>query len=200
MIHLPQLKQLRKEPELESFSTFYFQNSGLSIPDAYLKAASNRVFSIQLNGQMIGGYILGKGARLRTLEIFSSPSIREKLYQSLGDTSDYTEITCFWIKSSVRENTNINTFIWLSLAFSLLIHGAPQILFGTCSAPLARLYGVTSKSVRIHEDRMNGKRTFIFRSKRNVSLWGFLEIIRFKWKRTRRIKRKKLLRQLKLAA
>ncbi|MCB0628601.1 MAG: hypothetical protein R2824_04450 [Saprospiraceae bacterium] len=81
-----------------------------------------------------------------------------------------------------------NTYVWLALAYCLRRFGTPKILFGTCSSSLARLYGVTPKSVLIHRDRMNGKRTYIFRSERSVSLQGFMEILRFKLSRTAKIR------------
>ncbi len=191
MIYLPSLKRLQQKGPLDQFAQTYLQCAGLPIPSSYLYDPDNRVYAIYYRQQMIGGFILGQGQSMRTLEVFAQATAREGLYQQLGAISDFTEITCFWISPETRNNTALNTFIWLSLAYSLNRFGTPKILFGTCSASLARLYGVTSKSQLLHRDFVEGKQTFVFQSERKVSLQGFLEILRYKLLRTVRIKRRR---------
>lgn len=191
MISIPFLKRLENKTQLKEYSAMYLRCSGLPIPERYLQNPNNRVYAIQYNNEMIGGFILGKGQSLRTLEVFARPEDRLRLYESLGETSEFTEITCFWIAPKYRKHTSLNTFTWLSLAYTLRRFSNPKILFGTCSASLARLYGVTPKSQLIHKDFVNGKRTFIFQSERKVSVKGFLEILRFKFNRTAKIHRKR---------
>jgi len=187
MYNIPQIKRLQSQNDLQQYASIYCECSGLPVPMEYLSSASNRVYGVFLKKKMIGGFILGRGSSMRTLEVFAQPEARLKLYQSIGPVTDFTEITCFWIAADLRKNTALNTFVWLALAFCLRRFGTPRILFGTCSSSLARLYGVTPKSVLIHRDRMNGKRTYIFQSERSVSLQGFMEILRFKLSRTARI-------------
>ena len=138
---------------------------------------------------MVGGFILGKGKILRTLEVFAQGISRSNLYNNIGEVENHTEITCFWISPQFRRNNLLNNFVWLSLAFLLKCFANEKILFGTCSASLAKLYGITPKSKLIHKDVINGKRTFIFQSERRTSLQGFWEILRYKWARQARIRR-----------
>jgi hypothetical protein len=189
MIALPKIKKLKSQSLLQTYGHTYFECSGLSVPQSYLQQPGNRVYAIYLNKQMIGGFILGSGASLRTLEVFARPEAASQLKQQMGPAGDFTEITCFWIAPEFRHHTQLNTFIWLALAFCLKRFGNKKILFGTCSAPLARLYGVTEKSVLIHQDEVMGRRTFIFQSNRSESLRGFLEIIRYKLKRSALIRK-----------
>lgn len=200
MLKIPQLKRLKNQTCLEEYATTYFQCSGLPVPIEYISSPDNRVYGIFLRGEMIGGFILGKGDSMRTLEVFAQPAARFELYRSIGPVSDFTEITCFWIAPAHRQNTALNTYVWLALAFCLRRFGTPKILFGTCSSSLARLYGITPKSELIHLDRVNGKRTYIFQSERAVSLQGFLEILRFKWSRTTRIRKHKQARPVRKAS
>lgn len=196
MITLPTLSRLESQASLDSYAATYFQSSGLPIPEDYLINQNNRVYGIFLKRQLIGGFILGKGDELRTLEVFANGEAREQLYEMLGDVRSFTEITCFWIDPAFRQHTQINNFIWVALAFVLKRFGEKNILFGTCSSSLARLYGITPKSRLIHRDNINGKRTFIFQSKRSNSNIGFWEILRYKWKRTAEIKRHRRVHRL----
>ncbi len=191
-IRIPALKKLTNPAELSQYGATYFQCSGLPIPPAYLQSTSNRVYGIYYNRQMIGGFILGKGATLRTLEVFAQPDARQRLYQELGVTSECTEITCFWIAPQFRRNTMLNTFVWLCLGFTLSRFGAPNVIFGTCSASLAKLYSTTPKAILIHQDRMNGKNTFIFRGDRQVSVRAFADILRHKWARLIQIQSRRI--------
>ncbi len=200
MINIPYFKRLAKKTQLDQYGKAYFKCSGLPVPNEYLHNPANRVYAVYFRRQMIGGFILGKGQALRTLEVFAQTDARTGLYNSIGNVESFTEITCFWIGSQFRRNTSLNTFIWLSLAFLLRRFANEKILFGTCSTSLARLYGITPKSKLIHRDEVNGKRTFIFQSERRVSLQGFLEILRYKWARQARIRRKRLPAVLRRAA
>jgi hypothetical protein len=191
MLHIPQIKRLQSQNDLQHYADTYFDCSGLPVPTEYISSPGNRVCGVLIKKRMIGGFILGQGTSMRTLEVFAQTEARLKLYQSIGPVSDFTEITCFWMDPAYRKNTALNTFTWLALAFCLRRFGTPKILFGTCSSSLARLYGVTPKSELIHRDRINGKRTYIFQSERSVSVQGFLEILRFKLSRTVRIRKQK---------
>ena len=149
---------------------------------------------------MLGGFILGHGASLRTLEVFAQDNARDHLNKDLGDLRDFTEITCFWINPKHRINTGFNTFIWLSLAYCLKRFGAAKILFGTCSTSLAKLYGVTPKSKLIHQDLIKDRNTYIFQSERKTCLQRFFEILRFKFSRTAKIRRQRQRKALRRSA
>ncbi|MEZ4777385.1 MAG: hypothetical protein R3D00_29680 [Bacteroidia bacterium] len=188
LISIPHLKKLTRQDDLTQYGEIYFRCSGLQVPEAYLSGSGNRVYGIYYQKQMIGGFILGKGETLRTLEVFANPDAREQLYHELGAIGDCTEITCFWIAPKVRRNTALNTFVWMCLGFSLRWYGAKNIVFGTCSASLARLYSSTPRSVLIHRDMVNDRKTFIFRGDRHMCLHAFMEILSYKWARLTQIR------------
>lgn len=200
MFQIPQLKRLQSQTSLQQYAAIYFQCSGLPVPIEYMSSPDNMVYGVFLKGEIIGGFILGKGNSMRTLEVFAQPAARFKLYQSIGPVRDFTEITCFWIAPAHRKNIAINSYIWIRLALCLRRFGTSKILFGTCSSSLACLYGVTPKSELIHQDQVNGKRTYIFQSERSVSLQGFMEVLRFKWSRVARIRRHRQTRLVPQAA
>lgn len=200
MFRVPQIKRLQSRNDLQQYASTYFDCSGLPVPAEYISSPGNRVYGVFFKKKMIGGFILGQGTSMRTLEVFAQAEARLNLYRSIGPVSDFTEITCFWIDPAYRKNTVLNTYTWLALAFCLRRFGTPKILFGTCSSSLARLYGVTPKSELIHRDRINGKRTYIFQSERSVSLQGFIEILRFKLSRTARIRKQRQANPLRNAS
>ena len=187
MITIPSLKRLKSQTQLDYYSETYLKCSGLPIPQVYINNPDNRVYGIFYNNKMIGGFILGKGQTLRTLEVFAQPDARRRLYDSVGEIHECTEITCFWIDPKFRKNPYLNTYTWICLAIMLKCVGNKKVIFGTCSASLAKLYSTTSKSVLIHKDVVNGKPTFIFRGDQQVSLIGFFEVLRHKWSRMARV-------------
>ncbi|MEM1217883.1 MAG: hypothetical protein AAGH79_03190 [Bacteroidota bacterium] len=191
MKKVPHLKQVKQAKELEQYSQTYEQYAGLPIPTTYLNNPHNRIFACYHQNKMIGGFILGQGERLRTVEVFAEEKARGPLYQRFAPIHTYTEITCFWMSPTIRKHTLLNTFVWLALTYCMQRYSNAHILFGTCSTPLARLYGITEKSRLIHQDVMEGKRTYIFESAKKESLLGFLEILRYKLKRSFRIQKGK---------
>ncbi len=190
-ISIPRLKKLTDPDQLNRYGETYFQCSGLAVPSEYLNSGSNRVYGIFYKKEMMGGFILGSGKTLRTLEVFAQPPARQRLYERLGEMGDFTEITCFWIARQFRKNVWLNTFVWLCLGFTLRRFGSPKVIFGTCSASLARLYSVSKKVQLVHEDFVNGKRTFIYWGGMESCAHVFREIIAFKLGRTLKIQRER---------
>lgn len=183
MFLLPNCKQLTTANELQAYATAYQQCSGLAVPLAYLQSASNHVFGIYLRQQLIGGFVLGNGPQYRTIELFANEHEHKLLYQQQNEAGPATEICCFWIARNYRRHTRINYFCWASMSLLLWRFGQTELLFGTCSRSLARLYATTEKSVLVHTDRVNQKATFIFRAKQRHALKGIFEIICHKMKR-----------------
>jgi len=62
-----QFKKLDTITELELFLKINEKNSGLAAPLVYLK--SSKVFTLFSSGRMIGGFVLGEGSNLRTVEL-----------------------------------------------------------------------------------------------------------------------------------
>jgi len=184
MFSLPQLTQIKGEKNLQEFANIYFKCSSLPIPDTYLYNPKNRIFGIYWKKELIGGFILGNCSEFRTIDVFAKTESQEMIYNNLDSSSNYTEITCFWIKRNFRRKTSLNFFTWLSMAYALKKYGTKYFLFGTCSRSLARLYGTTEKSILLHRDFINKKPTFIFWAKRQGCISGILEIVLFKLKRT----------------
>ncbi len=189
-MYLPVLRQLMTKASRTIFSEIYTKASGLPIPDSYLYDEKNRVFGIYKKEELIGGFILGQGENLRTIELFATQDKHEGLYQALEEKGAFTEICCFWIKRKVRTKTSLNFFIWLSMAYALKRYGSPCIIFGTCSRSLAHLYSVTSKVNFLNEDFIKRKPTFIFWAKYSHAFSGIAEIVFYKLKRTLRIVKK----------
>ncbi len=183
MNFFPTLKQITAKDILNAYSNMYFKCSGLPIPEEYMTNELNRVFAIYWRSKLIGGFILGRDTKFRTIEFFAKPEKQESVINKLEELTKYTEITCFWIARKYRTNTFLNIFVWLSMTYALRMYGTQYFLFGTCSRSLARLYGQTSKSIQIHRDRINNKATFIFKAHRSTCVTGMLEIIGHKIKR-----------------
>lgn len=181
MLHLPKFRKLSTIQELEFYAETYEQCSGLPVPMTYLEA--NQVFGIYLQGKMVGGFILGSGEQLRTIEFFAAPEIHEQLYTRMETPDSYTEICCFWIDRTYRRKTSINYFIWVSMAYALKKYGSKNIIFGTCSPRLAALYSATPRSVFLHSDFIKNKQTFIFIAKKKGCIGGILQIVYHKLKR-----------------
>lgn len=177
MLALPRLLQLKNSNDLRAFSQQYAACSGLPIPDDYLFAATSRVFGFYLRNQLIGGFILGSGEELRTITLFAQPENQAEVYNKIGSNQPYTEICCLWIAHAYRKNTWINTCNWISLAAAVNKYALPNILFGTCSAGLARLYATSKKAKMVSRDRVNRRRTYVFRAEKRHSLVGFANII-----------------------
>ena len=190
MFSTPTFKRITTTIDLQDFSTNYCNASGLPIPDSYLHNPDNYVFGIYYRKQLIGGFILGNCTEFRTIDFFARKSNQERVVQELGQLEEYTEICCFYIDREFRTKTRFNFFVWLTMTYALKRYGKNNFLFGTCSRSLARLYAQTPKSVPVHRDLINQKATFIFKAKRSHCISGMLEIIAYKFKRTKRLKRK----------
>ncbi|MEL7123517.1 MAG: hypothetical protein AAFO07_29010 [Bacteroidota bacterium] len=182
----PKFKKLSDAQVLGYYASTYEKNSGLAVPMDYLK--NNHVFGIHYQGKMIGGFILGSGGHLRTIEFFAAKEKHEALYQQMDSVDTYTEICCFWIDKAFRKRTFINYFTWVAMAYSLKKWGTKNIIFGTNSIRLAALYATTPKSIPLHKDKVNKKRTFIFVAKKKGSMKGILEIVYHKFVRLIKVK------------
>ncbi len=181
MLHFPKFRKLSTTQALDFYANTYEKCSGLPVPMAYLE--SNHVFGIYLGNKMIGGFILGSGEQLRTIEFFAAPEVHEKLYAQMEAPNSYTEICCFWIDRAYRRKTSINYFTWVSMAYALKKYGTEHIIFGTCSRRLAALYSATPRSVFLHSDFIKNKQTFIFVARKKGCVSGILQIVYHKLKR-----------------
>lgn len=185
MLHLPKFSRIDRSSELDMFSAAYKQCSGFNVPRDYYE--NNQVFSIQWKGRMIGGFVLGSGEKLRTLEVFSGPENREGLYEQVRRSEKFTEMCCFWIDPSFRKKTWINFFVWGCVAYALQVYGNPQLIFGTNSVRLAALYSAAPKARLIHIDFLNQKQTFVFTGPRKKCLQGITGILLYKIRRLLKI-------------
>ncbi len=182
MSYVPSFRRLQQTHELDTFATTYARCSGFNVPRAYYEA--NRVFGIHWKGNMIGGFVLGTGSTLRTLEVFSADEHREALYQQVQQSAvPHTEMCCFWINPTCRSKTWLNFFVWLCVAYSLRVYGTEQLIFGTNSTRLAALYSAASNSQLLHADYLNHKQTYIFTGPRKHCLLGVAQILYYKTKR-----------------
>lgn len=184
MFTIPSFNILRSTNSRNQYAELYEQSSGLPIPQNYLHDPANRVFGIVRDRELVGGFILGEGAELRTVKVFAACADQAAINSMTGSVGERTEITCFWISAAVRKETLLNRFIWISMAYALTRYSKSTIVFGTCSRGLARLYATSQRSILLNRDRVNGKPAFIFRAQKRDAVAGFCNILTFKssWK------------------
>jgi hypothetical protein len=185
MLHFPSFRRIQNAHETDIFANTYTQCSGFNVPRSYYE--SNQVFGIYWKGCMIGGFVLGSGTTLRTLEVFAGDGHRAALYQHVQKSEAHTEMCCFWIDPVCRKKTGLNFFVWLCVAYALRTYGTSRLIFGTNSIRLAALYGAASKSELLHRDVLNQKQTFIFSGPRKYCLLGVAQILWYKAKRAIKI-------------
>lgn len=94
---------LTNPQDIDTFSREYARCSGFVVQRDYYE--TNRVFAVCWKGRMIGGFVLGAGKTLRTLEVFSGSESRERLYEQLRQPGSPTEMCCFWIDPGCRKMT-----------------------------------------------------------------------------------------------
>ncbi len=189
MLTIPAFKVIYTAREIDVFAAAYLQCSGFNVPRDYFE--NNQVFSISWHNQMIGGFVLGAGKTLRTLEVFVGNESREALYEDIQQAAEHTEMCCFWIEPAFRKKTWINLFVWLCVAYALQTFGTTQLIFGTNSVRLAALYSATPKCRLIHADYINNKQTFVFTGPRRHCLLGVGQILIYKFKRLAKISGKR---------
>lgn len=181
MLHFPSFRKINTAGDLDLFATAYFQCSGFNVHRDYYE--SNQIFGVWWQGRLIGGFVLGAGERLRTLEVFAGNQQRDALYRHVQQSEQHTEMCCFWMDPTFHKKTWLNFFVWLCVAYALQAYGTPQLIFGTNSARLAALYGATPKCRLLHSDFVNQKQTFIFTGPRKDCLLGVAQILYYKIKR-----------------
>ena len=185
MLHFPKFTRIHNSSEIDDFATHYFQCSGFKVNRDYFE--TNQVFAIYYQGNMVGGFVLGAGTTLRTLEVFAGDAHRDALYQQVQNAAAHTEMCCFWMTPDIRKKTRLNFFVWLCVAYALWAYGTPQLIFGTNSVRLAALYSATPKCRLLHGDYLNHKQTFIFTGPRKDCLIGVAQILYYKMKRLAKI-------------
>ncbi len=185
MMNFPAFRKINAETQLSAFAANYSRCSGFVVPSEYY--TSNQVFAVYWKGHIVGGFVLGTGARLRTLEVFAGNEARPGLYNHVRQSESHTEICCFWMDPAFHKKTWLNFFVWCCVGYALWAFGTPQLIFGTNSARLAALYGATPKCRMVHSDVVNHKQTFIFSGPRRDCLTGVAQILWYKCRRLIRI-------------
>jgi hypothetical protein len=178
---IPTFRKITNPTELGVFAATYTDCSGFTVNRDYYE--SNQVFAVFWQGSMVGGFVLGAGERLRTLEVFAGQESRDDLYRHVKQARPHTEMCCFWMDPTFHKKTWLNFFVWLCVGYALRVFGTPQLIFGTNSARLAALYSATPKCHLLHADYINQKRTFIFTGPRRDCLVGVAQILKYKIKR-----------------
>ena len=181
MIHLPKFRKITTAPELDLFATTYTRCSGFHVNPEYYDA--NQVFAVWYQDIMVGGFVLGSGQELRTLEVFAQKQGRVALYEHVQHSVSHTEMCCFWMDPAFHKKTWLNFFVWICVAYALQVFGTPQLIFGTNSGRLAALYSAASKCELLHSDYVNQKQTFIFTGPRKYCMLGVAQILKYKIQR-----------------
>lgn len=185
MFYLPKFSKIKTAQALDVYASLYTQCSGFKVNRDYYE--NNQVFAIHWKSRMVGGFVLGTGDTLRTLEVFVGSEYREEMYQQVKASVQHTEMCCFWMDPSTRKKTWLNFFVWFCVGYALWVYGTQQLIFGTNSVRLAALYGASPKCELIHKDFLHQKQTFVFTGPRKHCLLGVFHILRYKFKRVIKI-------------
>ena len=189
MLQLPKFNKINTTQALDVFAHTYTQCSGFNVNRDYYE--NNQVFGIYWKSRMIGGFVLGTGETLRTLEVFVGSEHRDGLYTHVKSSVPHTEMCCFWMDPSTRKKTWLNFFFWFCVAYALRVYGTQQLIFGTNSIRLAALYSATPKCTLLHSDYLNQKQTFVFTGPRKDCLLGVAQILSYKFRRVMKIASKR---------
>ncbi len=182
---LPRFVQLSQAQDLNHFSSAYTECSGFEVKRDYYEL--NQVFAIYWRQRMLGGFVLGSGETLRTLEVFVSEEQRAALCDQVNSGLSHTEMCCFWMEPEARKKAWLNFYVWACVAYALRFFGSQQLIFGTNSVRLAALYSATPKCVLLHADYLNQKQTYVFTGPRKHCLLGVAQILLYKLKRVLKI-------------
>ncbi|AEE50419.1 hypothetical protein [Haliscomenobacter hydrossis] len=117
MLLLPKFNKINTTQALDVFADTYTQCSGFKVNRDYYE--NNQVFGIYWQSRMIGGFVLGTGETLRTLEVFVGSEHRGGLYTHVKSSVPHTEMCCFWMDPSTRKKTWLNFFVWFCVAYAL---------------------------------------------------------------------------------
>jgi len=160
--------------ELFLFKYKYERKSGLKLPLRYLKKA--KAYSFVVDGQIVGGFILNSNLPLRTADIFVSEESKNNNLEKLNKEI-FCEVCCFWMDRKFQKEPFYNSKFWLQMAKETEKQDKRYILYGTNSKGLANMYGYPKKSLLFHNDKVDGKETFIFLSRRDEFYEGVKEIL-----------------------
>lgn len=170
------MRRLKTLKALQNFQTKYKTISGLPVPLAYLQAG--QVFGFYDRQNLIGGFVLSSHHQLRTLEVFSSAANKVAIYTKLGSTQRYCEVCCFWMDKIYRQNIFFNVCCWLRMAYQVKKQKQAFILFGTNSKGLALMYAYPKNhSLLYHQDKVKGRNTYVFITRRPDFVPGVWKII-----------------------
>ncbi|MEL6612737.1 MAG: hypothetical protein AAFQ53_11630 [Bacteroidota bacterium] len=190
MQFFPVLRRLTNPAALDRYADASVASSGLEVPRNYLHSPDNKVFGVFFRGELIGGFLLGAPPIYRTLSCIAESADYGRLLAEMQGKGQHTEICCFFIELAHRRNPRLNLIVWLYLTYAIRRHSRAHLLFGTNSSSLAKLYGRTHRSRPFYTGTVGGNRTFVFHSTRSGSVRGMLEIIRHKWERQRKLRRR----------
>lgn len=103
MLHFPKFRKINTGEALDVFATTYQRCSGFNVNRDYYE--TNQVFGIWWKARMVGGFVLGADARLRTLEVFAGNEHRDGLYRHVEASATHTEMCCFWMDPAFHKKT-----------------------------------------------------------------------------------------------
>lgn len=170
-------KILTTERELNSYKEKYYSLSCLKTEVSFLREST--VYGLFYKDKMYGGYVLHHMANsCRTLESFVCDSSRLSFCHDHDISSNCSEICCFWLHPKTPKYKMTSFILWIHLGLKVSSLKYPQVLFGTNSIALARVYSFPTRSVLVHKDKINGKSTWTFIGRKRDFLLGVFSIIR----------------------
>lgn len=125
---------LTTRSELTAFRARYIDKGEIDVELEYLQEASVRAF-MSADGEMIGGYAIKRGPRLRYLD-----QLPAELFEDSGlDASDLCEVTCHWFGRRMSASDRYRAYV--QIIVDLIHRGAPRILMATLIRSHARALG-----------------------------------------------------------
>lgn len=129
------LRRMTTEEAMLEYADHYERASGYRVPTDYL--ARSVVYGFRRRGRTIGGVVMSASPPFRTLQRIpaqAQPAVRKRVRPD-----DTVELTCVWLDQELRRGA-LSAVFWLGLFLETSRHGARNVMFGTESPGLHRLY------------------------------------------------------------
>lgn len=168
------MERIINKTDLLAFKNRYQHLSRLEVPLKYLM--NTEVYVIRDGPKMIAGFVLGKTAPYRTVDVFISDKNKTSLPDCFA-SEKFCELCCFWIDEAYRNKGIATAKIWMSMAKAISNQEKEHILYGTNSNGLAKIYGYPKVSLLFMTDQINKKETFVFIAKKTEWHSGVKEIV-----------------------
>ena len=170
------MKRIYSLTKIKEFSDLYFKASGFKVPLGYL--VTSQVYVCERDGEFKGGFVVGKSNEYkRTIEVFVSVDNKEAMYKQNKDT---IEVCCFWMDKNFSASKWSSALCWIQMCWIIFRQKEKQIIWGTNSLGLARVYDLPSRSYCIHIEQSGPRFNYVFKAETNYFLLGVVSVVKNK--------------------